>query len=212
MPDLILQQPDPAEARPATLVLLFHGVGSNAEDLRGIGDAIAARHPEAWVVSVQSPDRSDLGQGWQWFSVRGVTEDNRAHRVAAAMPGFAQAVARWQHHSGVDALHTTLVGFSQGAIMALESTQEAQALSGRVVAMAGRFAAPPRRAPAPGRIHLLHGDADGVVPARHSAEARAQLAAWPADVTLDLFPGLGHGIDARMLTRLTDHLDGIDRA
>jgi phospholipase/carboxylesterase len=210
MRDLIVQQPNLVEGLRATLFLLFHGVGSNAEDLRGIGDDLASRHPESWVVSVQSPGPSDLGHGWQWFSVRGVTEDNRAYRVAAAMPAFVKAIAGWQHRSGVDALHTTLVGFSQGAIMSLESTQETQPVAGRVVAMAGRFAAPPQRAPAHTRIHLLHGDADGVVPACASIEAQAQLAALHADVTLDLFPGLGHGIDGRMLKRLHERLASID--
>jgi phospholipase/carboxylesterase len=157
-------------------------------------------------VSVQSPDPSDLGQGWQWFSVRGVTTDNRAARVATAMPRFVQTVARWQHQSGVEAPGTTLLGFSQGAIMALESTQEPQPLAGRVVAMAGRFGAPPQRAIGHARIHLLHGQADGVVPAQASIEAQAQLAALQADVTLDLFPGLGHGIDARMSARLWERL------
>lgn len=206
MRDLIIQQPQPEDGPATQLFLLFHGVGSNAEDLRGLGNALAARHPRAWVVSVQSPDPSDLGQGWQWFSVRGVTTDNRAARVATAMPRFVQTVARWQHQSGVEAPGTTLLGFSQGAIMALESTQEPQPLAGRVVAMAGRFGAPPHRAIGHARIHLLHGQADGIVPAQASIEAQAQLAALKADVTLDLFPGLGHGIDTRMSARLWELL------
>ncbi|MDE1948090.1 MAG: esterase [Burkholderiales bacterium] len=206
MNDLILQQPRPEAGTARQLFLLFHGVGSNAEDLRGLGNALAARHPEAWVVSVQSPEPSDLGQGWQWFSVRGVTTDNRAYRIATAMPGFIQTVARWQQRSGVGAQGTTLLGFSQGAIMALESTQEPLPVAGRVVALAGLFAAPPHRAHPGTRIHLLHGQVDGVVPALASVEAQAQLAALQADVTLDLLAGLGHGIDERMAARLWDRL------
>lgn len=202
MHDLIVQQPSLLGDRPAELFLLFHGVGSTAQDLRETGNAIAASHPHAWVVSVQAPDPSDLGQGWQWFSVKGVTGDNRADRVAAAMPGFVETVARWQRRTGVDAQQSTLVGFSQGAIMALESTQVQPSVAGRVVAMAGRFASPPATAPDTLRIHLLHGDVDGVVPARASIEAHAQLTALQGQVTLDLFPGLGHGIDRRMAARL----------
>ncbi len=206
MHDLIIQRPAVAEGQVAELFLLFHGVGSNAQDLRSLGDGIAARHPFAWVVSVQSPNPSDLGQGWQWFSVRGVTAENRSERVAQAMPGFVQTVQRWQHESGVRPRHSTLVGFSQGAIMALESTQGECALAARVVALAGRFASPPRRVPDQTRVHLLHGSADGVVPTQASVEAKAQLDALNAEVTLDLFPGLGHGIDGRMLERLNQLL------
>jgi phospholipase/carboxylesterase len=206
MRDLIVQEPRPADGQATGLFLFFHGVGSNAEDLRGICSGIAAKHPQAWVVSVQSPDPSDLGRGWQWFSVRGVTAENRPLRVAATMPRFAQAIATWQRQTGLDADRTTLVGFSQGAIMALEATQLPQRVAGRVVAMAGRFAATPQRAPQGTRIHLLHVQEDGVVPAQASIEAHAQLAALHADVSLDLLPGLGHGIDARMAARLYERL------
>ena len=50
------------------LVLLFHGVGAGAEDLRPLGEALGRRFPGAWVVSVRSPDPSYFGAGWQWFS------------------------------------------------------------------------------------------------------------------------------------------------
>ena len=206
MRDLIIQKPRSVDGDPTGLVLLFHGVGSNAENLRALGEGLAVGHPRAWVVSVQSPDPSDLGQGWQWFSVRGVTQDNRAYRVATAMPRFVQAVTTWQDQTGLDADRTTLVGFSQGAIMALEATRLPQPVASCVAALAGRFAAPPQRAPSRTRIHLLHGQLDGVVPVQASIEAHAQLVALHADVSLDLIPDLGHGIDGRMTTLLHERL------
>ncbi len=48
--------------------------------------------PPAWVVSVRSPDPCDQGSGWQWFSVRGVTENSRPARIAEAMPVFVRSV------------------------------------------------------------------------------------------------------------------------
>ena len=118
--DLIVQQP----VRAQHLVLLFHGVGSHASDLLPLGQALAPHMVDALVVSVQAPDAQ--GSGRQWFSVQVVTEANRPARVAATMPRFVQAVREWQQASGVDTARTTLIGFSQGAIMALESTQTAR--------------------------------------------------------------------------------------
>ncbi len=161
--DLILQQPVTADG--SELLLLFHGVGSSAEDLAPLGQALAARRPRAWVVSVRSPHRSDFGQGWQWFSVQGVTEANRPGRVAAAMAAFRQVVNSWQARSGVSAARTTLIGFSQGAIMALESTQHpGSAVASRVIAIAGRFAQRPQVAPAGTLVNLMHGQEDSVMP------------------------------------------------
>ena len=196
--------------RPATaatqLVLLFHGVGSSPENLSPLGQALAVHRPQACIVSVRSPDASDFGSGWQWFSVQGVTEANRAARVAATMSRFVQTVQHWQQETGVSAAATTLLGFSQGAIMALESTQQPTPLAARIVAIAGRYAQPPRVAPASTQVHLMHGDADPVMPVRLSVDALAQLQALGATVTLDRFPGLGHGIDNRVLDKIVERL------
>lgn len=198
--DLILQRPTSA---PAThLFLLFHGVGSSAEDLRALGVALAAVQPNAFVVNVQSPDASDLGRGWQWFSVQGVTEANRPDRVAATMPRFIEAVRHWQRESGVGAEGTALIGFSQGAIMALESTQEPEPPAKRVISIAGRFASSPRVAPAQVALHLIHGEQDRMMPPALAVDADARWRALGGYSTLTLLPGLGHAIDQRVLDRL----------
>lgn len=197
--DLIVQQ---ASVPARRLILLFHGVGSQPRDLVPLGRILAEADPAAWVVSVRSPEPCDLGSGWQWFSVRGVTEDSRPARIAEAMPLFAHTVRDWQARAAVDAAGTTLIGFSQGAIMALESTQLPEAVAGRVISLAGRFAAPPRTAPAAAQIHLLHGEQDAVIDPRHSLDAAETLRALGAAVTVELFAGLGHGVDARVAARV----------
>lgn len=201
--DIVLHRPS-GPARQ--LVLLFHGVGASPEGFQTLGPALA--RDDRWVVAVRSPFASDLGTGWQWFSVQGVTEANRVERVAAAMPLFVQAVQRWQAHTGLGAAQTALAGFSQGAIMSLESTQAGEPLAARVVAMSGRFAVPPRRA-VPGVLwRFIHGGQDPVIDAAYSAQAARQLQTLGADAQADVLPGLGHGIDARALARLVSALDG----
>ncbi len=197
--DLILQQP--TDSASAELILLFHGVGARAEDLRSLGQALASARPQAWVVSVRSPNRSEFGTGWQWFSVQGVTEANRPDRVAAAMPAFCARVGAWQQRTGIEPGRTMLIGFSQGAIMALESLQcrEPQRLASRVVGIAGRFVQPPHREAQGVKVHLMHGDEDRVMPVGLALEGHAALQRLGVAATLDRFPGLGHGVDGRVL-------------
>jgi phospholipase/carboxylesterase len=202
---VIIQRPSSPRPAPAELVLLFHGVGSDAENLRPLGEALAGTLNHAWIVSVRSPDASELG-GWQWFSVQGITEANRPARVAATMPRLVETIGHWQREAGVDAAATTLIGFSQGAIMALESTQLQLPPADRVAAIAGRFAQSPRIAPTHARIHLLHGEQDRVMPFALAAEAAERLQALGANLTLDRFVGLGHGIDGRLARRLIERL------
>jgi phospholipase/carboxylesterase len=191
MNSLIVQRP----AAPNQLVLLFHGVGALPQNMVTLGRAIADANLNTAVVSVASPDPSDMGGGYQWFSVRGVTEDNRPARVAEVIPVFIACVRQWQAEMKVTPARTTLIGFSQGTIMALESTQQPEIIAAQVIGLSGRFAAPPHVRPTM-PVHLIHGDADPVIAAAHALAARDQLTALGATVTLDIVPGLPHTVNA----------------
>ena len=200
---VVVQQPTDA----SRLVLLFHGVGSTAANLAPLGDAIAKAFPNTAVVSVDAPHASTLGSGREWFSVVGITEHDRPARIAQAMPMFQQCVAHWQRQTGLAEAQTVLVGFSQGAIMSLESTQTGgHSLAARVVSLAGRFATPVRSVPPGLKYHLIHGAQDGVVAPQFAQQANAQIAALGGAVTLDMLEGLGHSIDARELGLLLNYL------
>ena len=194
--------------RPAQLVLLFHGVGSSAANLAPLGEAIARARPDAMVVSIDAPFPSGLGSGREWFSVLGITEQNRPERIAKVIPLFLDVISQWQRTSGVGPAGTVLVGFSQGAILSLEATQTEMAMSPaeRVIALAGRFAVPARRAPPVLRYNLIHGAQDAVVSHTFSVAAAKALKTVGGDATLDLLPGLGHGIDARALQLVIGYL------
>lgn len=192
--------------RPAHLVLLFHGVGSSAANLVPLAELVAQARADAMVVSVDGPHASTLGSGREWFSVVGVTEDNRPERIAEALPLFNDTVAHWQRLSGLGADRTTLIGFSQGSIMSLEATQTGDAPAARIIAIAGRFAQPVRRAPSGVRFHFIHGAADPVIPPRFSIEARQLLTQLGAEATVDTVPGLGHGIDVRVAKLVVGYL------
>lgn len=189
---VVVARPDSA----TQLVLLFHGVGSSAANLVPLGRTIARAHPGAMVVSVDAPHASSLGSGREWFSVAGITEQNRPERITKVMPLFLETVAKWQQSGGIGPENTALVGFSQGAIMSLEATQVAD-LAHRVVAICGRFVQPPRRAPEKVAFRFVHGENDPVIDARFSVQAAESLRSLRADATARLVPGLGHGIDER---------------
>ena len=202
---IVVQQ---ADGRPQQLILLFHGVGATPQSLLPLGQRLAAGFPQATVVSVASPYPSDLSSGYQWFPVQGITEANRPERVAAAMPAFLAEVRGWQQAQDVTATVTALVGFSQGAIMALESTRTEPSLAGRVVAIAGRFATLPA-APAPHTtLHLLHGKSDAVIPYRHTVEAVHHLLNIGADATADVVPFVGHEVHPELAELVVERLQG----
>jgi phospholipase/carboxylesterase len=191
------------------LMLLFHGVGANAQDLVPLGHTLAAEFPDAFIVSVAAPYPFEGGgSGRQWFSVMGISEENRLERVEAAMPAFVETVARWQKEAGVGTDAVALIGFSQGAIMALECTRDRPAIAGRVVSIAGRFATLPETPNASTTLHMFHGKADPVIPYGFTVESAQHLIDIGADVTADVIPHVGHTITQDVANLVIERLRG----
>ena len=202
---IIVAQPEGAAEQ---LVLLFHGIGTAAEDMVPLGRILAEEFPAAFIVSVAAPLPSDAGIGRQWFSTVDITEDNRPQRVGQAMPAFIDTVRYWQHKAGVGTDAIALIGFSQGGVMALESTHGGTAVAGRVVSIGGRFARLPDIANDTTTVHMLHGKLDAVVPYGFTVEAAKHLVAIGADVTADVIPFVGHQINDDMVALLIERLRG----
>jgi len=180
-----------------TRIVLLHGVGSSGAAMGSLADALGvagiAQAPDA-------PHPFDMGPGRQWFSVRGITEAERPSRIAAALPGFRRIVEGFGPPQD-----TVLVGFSQGAIMALHAVAEGLDVKA-VFALSGRLAGPvPARTDWP-PITLMHGTADPVIPAATAEASEAWLRQAGAGPELQLFPGLAHGVDARLMSALKDRL------
>ncbi|MBT0570353.1 esterase [Curvibacter sp. CHRR-16] len=203
---LIIQQPT---APVAQLFLLFHGVGATPQSMEPVGAFLAQHFPQAAIVSVAAPYAWEGGTaGRQWFSVQGITEENRIDRIAAVMPEFVQCVQQWQQHFGVEPAATALVGFSQGGSMALESSQQDSLLAGRVVSLSGRFARMPQLPHAHCTVHLFHGKADPLMPYNLTVMAAEHLVELGADITADVIPHLGHTVNGQVLALLLERLQG----
>ncbi len=201
-PTIITQQP----AKINTLMLLFHGVGGTPDSMQGAASRLATACPNAMIVCVAAPFACDLGVGLQWFSVQGITEENRPARIANVLPFFEREVKRWQNIAGVDAAHTTLFGFSQGAIISLAAVVELTNLAATVVSHSGRFPILPNAISPDVNIHLIHGERDEVVPFHLCKVAVERLQHLGARVTLDALPALGHQISDESLEAVVARL------
>lgn len=101
------------------LFILLHGVGASSSDLLPLANKLQAIFPSAAFLLPDGTFPFDGGgDGRQWFSIRGVTEENRSERVAAAMSTLHDLVNQAQDRFKILQSDTALIGFSQGAIMA----------------------------------------------------------------------------------------------
>lgn len=192
------------------LFVLLHGVGAQAASLQPLAAALREQYPQAAVLALDAPQPFDAipggGAGYQWFSLRELSEANRPERVAAALPALIARVRAWQQHFELPWERVALAGFSQGAIMALEAVQAEPRFAGRVLAFAGRYASLPTHAPEDVCVHLLHGVQDDVLPYGPVIEAAKALVQLGADVTADVLPEVGHELHPALLARAMEQL------
>ena len=188
----------PRSGEPRQLVVLLHGWGADGNDLIGLAPALQPALPHAHFVSPNAPDPCDQNpMGRQWYSFT----DERPEvmkagyvRAAEMIDGFIDAeLARLK----LDDSRLALVGFSQGAMMALYvALRRARACAG-VVGYSGKMidaaGLGERTALAsPGAARPWRRRPDGPGPSLH--EAVGVLAGHDIPAQWHVSQGVGHGI------------------
>lgn len=196
---LWLEFPPISAATSKRLLVFLHGAGSSPEAFAPVAIAWQLKFPGATAAILQGLRPGSCGDGLDWFDNRGVAAD-RVGRIREAAARVAERIAALQRETGVPVAQTVVIGFSQGATVALELARTRPERAAIVVAYAGRLASPIRadeRVDA--TIHLIHGELDSVVPAVHAQQALRGLRAIGTDVTLDLAEDGTHSIGQGMV-------------
>ncbi len=186
----------PREGKAAQLVVLLHGLGADGADLIDLAPTWAHALPQAAFVAPHAPEAYvEGGAGRQWFALWDRSDASRAAGADTAKMWLDSFIDAELARLGL--ADYAIMGFSQGAMMALHVGLRRQvaprailAFSGRLIA-AGRLDEISNHAP----VLLVHGEADEVVPAADSRAAAAALVAAGVPVQTIFCPELGHGID-----------------
>ena len=188
----------PRQGDPRQLVVLLHGWGADGNDLIGLAPALQGALPHARFASPNAPDPCDQNpMGRQWYSFMD-------ERPASLKKGYVRAAGMIDAYLdaelarlGLDDSQLALVGFSQGAMMAVYvALRRARPVAG-VVGFSGMMidednAAAELRSRPP--ILLAHGDADPMVPYASMQQAVGVLSALDVPTQWHTSPGVGHGI------------------
>jgi phospholipase/carboxylesterase len=181
------------------LVVLLHGYGADGNDLIDLGRAWASVLPDAAFLSPHAPEPFPGPFGRQWFPLDREDPNSRWRGAVAAAPWLDRLLDAELGKLGLDDSALALVGFSQGAMMALHvGPRRAKRIAG-IVGYSGLLIAPDRLASE--AVHrppvlLVHGESDPVVPFAAMGQAERGLKAAGFPVEAIGRPGLQHGIDA----------------
>jgi len=179
----------PAEARAAMIML--HGRGADAADIIGLAQIIGADD----MVYV-APEAA--GHTWYPYSFLAPVEQNEPGR-ASALEVIADLIASLEN-ANIASDRIALLGFSQGACLALELAARHPRRYGAVFALSGGLigerVAPEDYAGSLTGTPVFIGcsDIDPHIPVERVRQSSAIMKALGAEVTERIYPGMGHTI------------------
>lgn len=195
------QAPKSGEAKQ--LIFMLHGVGSNGRDLISLAPYLAQYVPDAHFISPDAPFPCDMvppgyPDSYQWFSLQNRDLHVMYQGVESARPLVEEFVTTQAERIGVALDKVVLLGFSQGTMTSLhvaprlkEKIAGVLGYSGALLWNEAAISEIKHKMP----IHLIHGEADNVVPVQAWDMAQNILKDKGFDVTGHTKPGLTHSID-----------------
>ena len=188
-------------------MILVHGRGATAESILALADEFQVPH-----VAYRAPQAT--GNTWYPLPFLAPLEQNEPW-LSSALATLERVVAHVET-AGIPLERTVLLGFSQGACLALEYVARHAWHYGGVIGLSGGLIGPdgtPRDysgSLSGTPIFLGCGDPDPHIPAGRVHESADVLGRLGGEVTMRLYPGLGHTVNQdeidfvrNLLVRLT---------
>lgn len=183
------------------LIVFLHGYGADGNDLLGLSDVMGPHLPGVAFVAPDAPERcAGGGFGYQWFPIPWLDGSPQAAAdagVDAAAGDLNGFLDRALEDEGLTPDRLVLVGFSQGAMMAMHVAPRRDLEVAGIVAISGRLLRPEAlsaEAKVKPPVLLIHGDQDPVVPFSDMSKAGNALTAADFPTYGHIMQGTGHGI------------------
>ena len=178
---------------PQKVVFLLHGYGANAADLIPIAYSWSPHTANTIFISLNAPrPLSDKQDSFAWFDISDLDPERIQIEIKSSIKPTLDTLHHiWDKYS-ISPEQTLLVGFSQGASMALYLALYHIAVKG-VVAYSGFLIAPetPQFSPS---VCLVHGDQDHLIPLSELKKTQDTLKKYRIPFESWISEGLGHGM------------------
>lgn len=191
------------EGEADSLVFLLHGLGSDGRDLFGLVPYLSPGLPHTVFISPDAPFPCDMApMGFQWFSLQEWSAEALLKGAQQAAPILEDFIIQKAEEHKIALNRVALTGFSQGTMMSLYMGPRLKdpiagilGYSGGLVWEEDAKEEDLHKTP----VHLIHGEADTVVPVSAYEHAQTRLKAYGFEVSGYTQPDLGHGIDEKGL-------------
>ena len=191
-------KPSVTKEHPTPVIFLFHGYGSDEEDLFSFASELPATYA---VISARAPyPMQPFGNAWyalDFSASQGKWSDlDQARESRERIVNFMdEAIAAYD----LDPENVTLIGFSQGTVLSYavalsypERIRNLIALSGYIepeILVEGYEQKPIREL----NVYVSHGQVDQVIPVSWAQASSDRLKEWGIDHVYEEYP-VGHGV------------------
>ena len=176
-------------------VVMVHGRGASAESILTLAPALAA--PGVAYLAPQAGG----SQGNQWYPYGFMAPIERNEPGISSGMRAIERVLMQIEAAGIPSSRTLLLGFSQGACLASEFVARHARRYGGLAVLSGGLIGPdgtPRNYPGSLEgtpVFLGCSDVDSHIPAARVRESAEVLERLGGEVTLRLYPGMGHMVN-----------------
>lgn len=188
-----------SHGKAKSAVVMLHGVGADGENLISLSQFFASEFPDTYFIAPNGFEKFPVGVGgYQWFSYYEKPHAQIINELEQASEKLAEFLEQILFEQDLKMEDLILLGFSQGAMLAIQTAVTMQDNCAGVIGFSGGLlkvdikqidvrSNPP--------ICLIHGDQDDVVPMQMSENAANILSSLNVPTEFHRIRHLGHSID-----------------
>jgi phospholipase/carboxylesterase len=193
----------PGSGKPATrLIVVLHDQGHSAQVMLPIAVVWQLKFPGACIAIIDAP-MVIAGTARAWINPL-LPRTEQRELANPAIAHLAQCIQTLQRQTNTPDSQTIVIGFGQGADIAIEFMRRNPEQAPVVVSYAGRLLRPTLASEALNNtVHLFHGALDTQVLLDYAHQTQRHLSAIGCEVTLDVVDDLGHDIDQDLINLST---------
>ncbi|MDJ1407797.1 MAG: dienelactone hydrolase family protein [Candidatus Midichloria sp.] len=196
--------PNSSTSKPSKLVFLLHGYGSNKNDLINLAPDLQAYLADVLFISPNAPENFEGNDycmdAYQWFSLTDRSEEKMLEGASKSSIILENFITKQAKKFSITLDNIALVGFSQGAMMAMHLGLRLSSTVRGIIAYSGLLIAPSKLKnviKSKPRVMLIHGTEDTIVPIEEMEKAYNALDANGVMTHTYKCNGLAHGIDSQ---------------
>jgi phospholipase/carboxylesterase len=188
---------------PKRLVVFFHGLGSDGNDLISLASLMKQDLPDCHFIAphgievfdMAPPQGAGIVSGRQWFSLKERDPHKIQDLLRKNIPAITRIIQDKQEQLSITNKETILIGFSQGTMVSLYLSLIQDLPFACVIGFSGILIPPMEFKNKETKICLVHGEDDEVVDISEMYKAERYLLNYGIKILTHKIPNLRHAID-----------------